>query len=199
MRVPRPESIAAAAALALALSFGFAPRAEAGTALRLGFAELAGRAEWIVEGRVLGARSGELAGGFIYTDYPISLRRSFDGSALGVRTVRLPGGVLDDGRGLVLPGMPALSIGEDVLLFLSAPGREGVRMPVGLAQGKFRVVTKLAGGERVLTREQADVALLDPRTGALSTQGRTALDYGEAMAILQAELAKPRGARPEGK
>lgn len=159
---------------------------EAGTAVRLDIDELVDGADLVFEGRVSATRSLESAPGRIETEYTIDVDRTFWGAELGQRTFRLPGGVLPDGSGLVLPGMPTISTGEDTLMFLSAEGSSGVRMPVGLAQGKLSVVTSL-GGARVFTRQQGQLSMADPASGAVQHAGAAEqLDYAETIAEIRA-------------
>ncbi len=49
-----------------------------------------------------------------------------------------------------IAGLPTYVPGEEVLLFLAAPGKLGLTAPIGLTQGKLPVST-LASGERVIT------------------------------------------------
>ncbi len=130
---------------------GAAREIDAGTALRLELAELVEHAELVLEGRIV-TRSAQLTPtGRVATDHGVEVLRTFLGEPLAQRTLRLPGGVLPDGSGVLIPGMPRLALGEDVILFLTGEGAQGARMPVGLAQGKLAVVTSLAG-EKVLVR-----------------------------------------------
>lgn len=164
----------------------------AGTALRLTLPELTARADTVFEGRVLAVRYGRAASGLVYTDYDVSVSRALVGAELGHTTVRLPGGLLlEEGIGLVVPGLPTLALGEDVLLFLTAPEGENLRMPIGLSQGKFRVVTDLATGAKTLVRAQSGLELLDHAGGFLSpADDRTRYDYAETIATIHANLAQ---------
>ena len=63
-----------------------------------------------------------------------------------MEAVRLPGGILADGRGLAIPGLPVLRPGEDVFLFLGPAGPGGRRMTTGLSQGKYRIASDGRGG-----------------------------------------------------
>ena len=47
-------------------------------------------------------------------------------------------------------GLPSYTPGEEVLLFLAAPGKLGLTAPIGLTQGKLPVTT-LASGEKIIT------------------------------------------------
>lgn len=164
----------------------------AGTALELDIEGLGQRASLIVEGRVLSARGRLNARGLIETEYVLDVERTFWGEKKPVRTIRLPGGVLPDGRGLMLPGMPEVRPGEDVLLFLTGASADGTRMPVGLAQGKFQRVLDRKGA-RVLVRDQSDLTLVDAVTGAVrEADGRSVMDYAEVVARVQAVAAGRR-------
>ncbi|MCB9915312.1 MAG: hypothetical protein H6828_09200 [Planctomycetes bacterium] len=158
----------------------------AGTALRLELVDLVDAADLVLEARVREARVVETPQGRIETEYVLEVDRTFWGDDLALRTVRLPGGVLPDGRGLVLPGMATLQAGEEALLFLSHPGATGVRVPVGLAQGKLSVVTEL-DGRRSLIGESSLLATVDARSGAVDeAPARAVLNYAETIAELRA-------------
>jgi len=161
---------------------------QAGTAVRLELPELVENADLIIETRVLAARALESAGG-IETEYLLEVHRTFEGDDQPYRLLRIPGGVLPDGRGLLLSGLPRIRTGEDVLLFLSKESETGVRMPVGLAQGKYRVV-KLSDGSKALVRNTAGMALVDRKGGVLTTpHARQVRDYVETVARIEAALA----------
>jgi hypothetical protein len=188
------------AVLTLAALYGsLAPRRtckelHAGTALRLDIEDLARRAALAIEGRVLATRAFRDERGLVRTEFTLSVHRTFTGEPFGTRTFALPGGVLADGSGTALSGMPAIDLGEDVLLFLSAESANGLRMPVGLAQGKFRLVRD-AQGRAGLERAPADLLLLDRRTRALAPDAPAGvLAYEEVVRRVAAALrAKSEG------
>jgi hypothetical protein len=162
---------------------------DAGTAVRLGISELVQNADLVFEGRVRTTRVLVAINGLIETEYLLDVSRTFEGVDRPTRIVRLPGGVLPNGDGLILPGMPRVVEGEDVLLFLTGSSGSGVRMPVGLAQGKFRVETSLAG-EKSLSRRQGALTVVDPTTGILNEQvGSEVFDYAEVVAEIHAAVA----------
>ncbi len=152
---------------ALALHFRASPvsTVEAGTAVRLELEELARRAALIVEGRVIATRAFRDTRGEVRTEVTLSVDETFAGEPFGTRRFELPGGVLADGSGTLIAGMPSVSLGEDALYFLTGESASGLRMPVGLAQGKFRLVRD-EQGRLGLLRDAAELTLLDPRTGA---------------------------------
>jgi len=174
-----------------------APAVRAGTALRMDIPELVDGAELVVEGRVLSAEAVETDAGLIETLYQVGVDRTFVGSDAYNRVVRLPGGVLADGRGMLLAGMPMLRVGEDALLFLSGPGERGVRVPIGLAQGRYRIVTRL-DGSKLAVRDQADLGLVDPRTGVLThADGQHVRDYAELIGEVEAAVAAKSAGAPK--
>lgn len=147
----RPIHLTALAAVACGfLALLHTTDVSAGTVQRLGLADLAERADLAFEGRVLSARVLEPAPGRIETEYTLREEVTHVGAACPLRVVRVPGGVLADGRGLAIAGLPRLDVGTDVLLFLSREGSTGMRMPVGLAQGALRIVTLPSGAKRLV-------------------------------------------------
>ena len=165
------------------------PSVKAGTAVRLDVSDMVSQADLVVEGHIQDANviTGET--GLIETEYLLSIDRTFWGADLGSRTIRLPGGVLPDGSGMMIPGMPKLTVGEDVMLFLAPETPWGMRMPMGLGQGKFRVVTNFSG-ERRLIRDESTITVLDPVTGEIQhAAGSTSLDYAAVVAEIHSAVA----------
>ena len=169
-----------------------APAARAGTALVLDLQGLVDGAELCIEGRVLDTHVELDLRGRPCTRATVAVARDLLGSAAGNFDVRLPGGVLPDGSGLVLPGMPNLYLGEEVVLFLTQESSAGLRIPVGLAQGKFRVARDAQGG-RTLVRDDADLELIDLASLKKSHANLAAVyDYAAFMAEVQAAVAHRR-------
>ena len=160
------------------------PDARAGTAIRLDLEGAFRASDLVIEGRVLGARAAETPDGMIVTDFDVRVDRTFWGEPAEARTIRLPGGVLPSGKGMVIPGMPRLAVGEDVVLMLEQEGPAGTRVQTGLAQGKYRVVTSPAG-ERLAVPAAEHIALVDE---ALRPVGRPrhVLDHADLVARLEA-------------
>ena len=168
----------------------------AGTAVRFEVEDLVEHAELVIEGRVVSATPYKTAAGRVETEYFVSVHRTYLGTPYGTQVFRIPGGVLPDGSGLVIPGLPDLREGQDALLFLTAEGAKGWRMPVGLAQGQLDVVLD-QDGHRALSSAGAELALVDPLTGELGSHAAGAvLDYQETVARIEAAAARKRRGEP---
>lgn len=175
--------------------------APAGTAVRLGVADMVERSDLCLEGRVTAARAILEPGRRIDTEYTISVERTFWGEPQASRAIRIPGGVLPDGRGMVIPGLSGMATGEDVILFLSKADPVGMRMPIGLAQGKMRVATDRFGRKRVV-RDQAGLELANATPTAAGTarpaDEAATLEYAAVVAEIDAAVAARR-AKKDGK
>lgn len=129
------------AALALGALAGLLGRLGASTVVPdEGLEEKVRLAEWIVEVEVLSARPAELPDGAIETRYELSAVTPIKGVMPSIVEVRVPGGVVGS-RGLHVPGLPTLAVGDRMVLFLSQRSPQNDwRLPVGLARGAYRVV-----------------------------------------------------------
>lgn len=176
--------------LAVALPKGPRNDVDAGTAVRLDIPELVNEAELVLEGRIRSQRVVESAPRRVETEYTIEVDRWFTAEGGTELRVRIPGGVLPDGSGLLIPGMPRIQEGEEVLLFLSEAGSTGVRMPVGLSQGKFRVERSLSGA-RSLSRRHGSLTTIDAVTGVSEDAGGSVVyDYAEVVAEIHAAVER---------
>ena len=155
----RPVTLLAAP-LALVLLAG---AVAASLVLRLGLEDLTERSGAVIEGEILSLQGEVDRSGLICTAVEVRVDRPFKGASEGQTfRFRVPGGE-HGGRATVIAGMPHFHVGEDVLLFMTVESDHGLRMPVGLGQGKFRVVVE--DGRRMLVRELAGLDLLDPSGG----------------------------------
>ncbi|HET6201884.1 MAG TPA: hypothetical protein VFI25_03665 [Planctomycetota bacterium] len=163
--------------------------AAATVVVRLDLQGLTSRSEAILEGKCLSTRPVLDGAGNIATAVRVAVSRAFKGAAVGEVEFRLPGGEMGD-RGLLIPGMPGFSAGEELLLFLTPESPTGIRLPVGLGQGKFRVERDPATGRKALARSLGGVRLLDPATGeALPGPGEERFEY-DALAALVERLVR---------
>ena len=185
MRVVLAASLAATAC---SLFSYLAPsHVDAGTALRLDIEDLVRNADLVFEGRVLAQRSFRDTSGLVCTEYTLSVHQSYWGAPYGTRVFTLPGGVLSDGSGTVIPGMATLTVGEDALLFLAAESSNGWRPTVGLAQGKFEIVRD-AHGVASLARRDTELVLVDAGSGA-AAPANAALQLAYTATIERIEAA----------
>jgi hypothetical protein len=182
--------LAAAAASALALdmpSFSGRP-ADAASAVRMDVAETTLRASEILEGRVLEVRVARDADGLVRSTVVLDCERDYlTGTGGATRELVFPGGTLEDGSGLLIPGLPTLRAGEQVLLFLTGEGGAGFRLPVGLAQGKWRLVTD-RDGIRWALRSDVSAAVVE-HDASVQLFGSAARPYADVRAELEAALA----------
>ena len=160
----------------------------ASTVLQMDLDEQIDASQLVIEGTVLSATPVRDGGGHVLTDYEIAVDRTFLGDDLPVRTVRLPGGALPNGLVTMVPGVPQLSVGEDVLLMLTESGARDLRLPVGLSQGKYRLESS-PGRPRRAVREHGNVAWIDSVTGAVHRgEGTEAVSYADLSSRIQASL-----------
>ena len=187
---------ALASALAVAsvtLAMRAPARVDASTVLQMRIEDLAARCDLALMARVTSSSASVDASGRIGTDYALDVERTFAGVHAAHRTIRLPGGVLPDGRGMVIPGMPSLAVGERAIVFLSATNPRGERLPIGLSQGRLRVVTANDGTQSIVS-ESADLELVDASGHALPNKGPSTLPYAATIQRIETECAK----RPTG-
>lgn len=162
----------------------------AGTVVKMSIEDLALRSDLAVEARVSSKSTTLDATGRIATDYALTVERTFAGTHASQRTVRLPGGTLPDGRGLLLPGMPTLTVGENALLFLSAENSRGERLPIGLAQGRLHVRTA-SDGVKTLVTDLADLEFVDVSGRPVASGPRIGtLPYAATIARIEAARAQ---------
>jgi len=181
----------AAGLLVAAFAPQIAERSEAGTAVKMDLGEVVDASGLVIEGRVIGGNSGETPEGSIYTDWHIAVNRTWWGDNEEMRTVRLPGGALASGKAMIVPGMPSLAPGEDVVLLLSEAGSTGLRVPTGLGQGKYRIIADGRGAKRAV--RTGEHMTLVSTAGSLSGQdGLAILDYAELVAQLEAAAQAKR-------
>lgn len=197
MRGTHLLALGALAALAIVHGRRVTEPLEAGTALRMELEQVVGHADLVVEGRVLDAHPVAGPNGDVFTDYDLRVDRTFLGASAAARTVRLPGGMLPSGRGTIVPGVPPLAVGQDLVLLLTAPsGHAGTRLTVGLTQGRYRLVRDPSGA-RYAVRDDATASLVDA-AGRPATVGAHAVhEYADFTARLEAAANAARASRGE--
>ncbi|HKH47041.1 MAG TPA: fibronectin type III domain-containing protein [Thermoanaerobaculia bacterium] len=133
-------------------------------------------------------------GSALVTEYVLEIEEPLKGEAPGrVLRMRLPGGVMPDGAGLKIFGMPSFRLGERTLVFLEPDGH-GAWRPAHLLLGAFREVR---AGERSLAvrnlREATEVR--KTAAGVETVPGNDRVRDFDAFARWVA--ARGAGARPE--
>ena len=92
------------------------------------------------------------------------------GSSDGFVDVVTVGGTLD-GITQTVSGMPVFEPEEEVLLFLE-PSKNGAWQPLGMSQGKFRILRNRQTGEQEVVHSLSGLELYDPSSRSLSQQER---------------------------
>ncbi len=138
--------------------------------------DLVGRADLIGEFELVDAHPEMLPDGSIQTAYTFSTLTPMKGRPASILEIRMPGGEIA-GRGLYLPGMPEMQIGDRHILFLSSQGQEKPwRLPVGLSAGAWKVQ---GGGQ------EAQVS-----SHACQEEGIDVRNYREFVAEIMEEVAR---------
>jgi hypothetical protein len=104
----------------------------------------------------------------ILTTARIAVSESLKGSSDGFVNVVNVGGTLD-GITQTVSGMPVLEPEEEVLLFLE-PSKNGHWQPLGMSQGKFRILRNRQTGEQEVIHSLSGLELYDPSSRSLSQQ-----------------------------
>lgn len=165
-----------------AMLAAIAAPAGAAMILKMNLAELTDRADTIFRGQVLAAEPGKIAigGGTLPTvTYRLRVDEAFKGqfepkenaspeveiTMLGtLKAVTHSGG--STRLSSSLPEVPKLQVGESYVLFTTAPGKSGLRSPVGLGQGSFHIYAG-ANKAELAVNELNNLGLFD---GAASAQ-----------------------------
>jgi len=104
----------------------------------------------------------------ILTTSRIVVSEPLKGSSDGFVNVITVGGTLD-GITQTVSGMPIFEPEEEVLLFLE-PSKNGHWQPLGMSQGKFRILRNRQTGEQEVIHSLSGLELYDPASRSLSQQ-----------------------------
>ena len=104
----------------------------------------------------------------ILTTARFAVSEPLKGSSDGFVKVVTVGGTLD-GITQSVSGMPVFEPEEEVLLFLE-PSKNGHWQPLGLSQGKFRILRNRQTGEEEVVHSLSGLELYDPASRSLSQQ-----------------------------
>jgi hypothetical protein len=180
--------LAALAITPLLRTLGDPVATDASTVLRMDLDAQVDASALVVEGTVLSVQPLRGLGGHVVTDYEIAVDRTFLGEDLPIRTIRMPGGSHPSGIVTMVPGVPTLSVGEDVLLLLTETGTNELRLPVGLSQGKYRLESS-PGRPRRAVRDHGEVLWVEANGDVHRGAGSEAVSYADLSARLQASIA----------
>jgi hypothetical protein len=197
MRLRALSWIAAAMLAAITVPAG------AGMILKMNLAQLTDRADAIFRGEVLSAEPGKVSigGGTLPTiTYRLRVDEAFKGefeakenAAPEVQITMLgtvKAAVRSDSQmrlSSALPEVPKLSVGENYVLFTTAPGKSGLRSPVGLGQGSFRIYLG-ANKTEFAVNELNNLGLFDGGVSARAEDGP--VTYTRLAVAILAELGK---------
>jgi len=132
----RRASRSLAAGLLMCLG-ALGPGAEGGRVRPIPLGDMVGRAGRIFVGRCVGRTTRvDEATRIPVADYTFAVTNPIKGVGRGQTTVRMPGS-LDQPY---FAGLPSFDIGEEVLLLLYPESGAGFSTPMGLDQGRFRIV-----------------------------------------------------------
>ena len=154
--------------IALLVTIEFSSRAEAVMVVPFNLEELARRAEKVFVGTctnvshkvndrgipvvevtfvVTETIKGEVGSTVTFQQFDAQTQLPSSPTTANDRIRELPQGIFAKAT---LIGMPTYQPGEEVVLFLAAPGKLGLTSPIGLVQGKLPITT-LASGEKMVT------------------------------------------------
>jgi hypothetical protein len=167
----KKHTLAAWAALFLA-----APAAHAATLVQMNLAELTARSGRILRGTVVSVDAGtvEAGGGQVpMVAYRLAVADTLkgarlmegDGRVVEIRMVGLLRSARTTGDHRSAPlllGLPELEMGQEYLLFTTAPSRVGLSTTVGFGQGAFRIHGQ--GGAETAVNAFGNVGLFDRMT-----------------------------------
>jgi len=123
---------------------GGLPSLYATTVRPLGLEEMVALADRIFVGEVTEVKEGKDEHGTFVTYVTFSASHASKGEVPPKLTIKQLGRRTPDESGRIfrIPGLPTYHVGEEVVLFLHGTSQRGFTSPVGLGQGKFKVIRK---------------------------------------------------------
>jgi hypothetical protein len=198
-----------------AMLAAIAAPAGAAMILKMNLPQLTERADAIFRGEVLSVEPGKISigGGTLPTvTYRLRIDEAFKGefeakesaspevelTMLGTLKAAAHNDDQGDNQGgsqarlaSSLPEVPKLRVGESYVLFTTAPGKSGLRSPVGLGQGSFRIYAG-ANKTELAVNELNNLGLFDgatsPQRAAQGSEGP--VTYTRLAVAILAELGK---------
>lgn len=169
-----------------------APPASATSVIRMSVADMTDRAEVIVHGRCVRKQARMGKDDEIVTDITLEVFEAVKGELGRSFEFTVYGGVLPE-RGSAIAGAPTYKTGEELLVFLGPVNDRGLRMVIGLAQGKYTI--RRERGQTLAFRNLQGLSLVDAKTGETSeAEPEQGVPFEELLARVKARLAaKERG------
>ncbi|MGE0707703.1 MAG: hypothetical protein AB7N76_08555 [Planctomycetota bacterium] len=132
----------------------------------------------------------------VFTRVRFRVREGFKGGEDSGLELLIPGGSLG-GIVHVVHGMPTFQPGEEVVLYATAAHpKSGVRVPVGLDQGCYRIQREREGGRARARRDMRELLLVEP--GKRAVQGeRETVTLDELTAKVRGEVTRQRKQRED--
>lgn len=179
--------------------------AGAGMVLKMNLSQLTERADTIFRGQVLSVEPGKISigGGTLPTvTYRLRVDEAFKGKfeAKENAAPEVEITMLGTFKAVVrvgnqthlspsLPEIPKLNVGENYVLFTTAPGKSGLRSPVGLGQGSFRIYPG-ANKTEFAVNELNNLGLFDGGASAQRAEPQGPVTYTRLAGAILAELGK---------
>ena len=162
---------------------GLAPLPGA-TLLQLSLDDMIQKSTAIVHGTVQPTYSA-IRGSMIYSHYQVQVTNSYKGTAARTWDVAVPGGAAN-GIQQYFAGAPALTTGQDYLLFLWT-SKTGLTQVIGLSQGLFTVSAN-SSGQLIVSRGASGETMLNA-SGQVTTDSNLQMTLTQMSSRIQAVLA----------
>ncbi len=172
--------------LALSLVSCFAPL-QGATLERLTLDDMIAKATSIVRGRVSSA-APVMKDAWVFTSYRVEVSERWKGTAASSVEFLVPGGTLGGVR-QSYAGAPALTGGQEYLLFLWTSEQSGATYIIGYTQGLFSL-PRNATGDATALRPASRELMLEPGSGKIIRDQRIEMSLRDMSARISAVLAK---------
>ena len=154
------------------------------TLLKLSLDDMIQKSTAIVHGTVQPSYSA-FRGAMIYSHYQVQVTNTYKGAPARTWDVAVPGAAVN-GVQQYFAGAPALTAGQDYLLFLWT-SKTGLTQVIGLSQGLFYVSTNTAG-QLIVSRAAASATMLNA-SGQTVTDSSLQMTLAEMVSRIQTVLA----------
>jgi hypothetical protein len=154
------------------------------TLLKLSLDDMIQKSTAIVHGTVQPSYSA-FRGAMIYSHYQVQVTNTYKGAPARTWDVAVPGGAVN-GVQQYFAGAPALTAGQDYLLFLWT-SKTGLTQVIGLSQGLFTVSSNSLG-QVTVSRGATSETMLNA-SGQIMTDSSIQMPLGQMISRIQAGLS----------